>query len=217
MATHTSILARRIPMTEEPGGRQSMELQRDGHDCSDLALTIWMFLATFFIIAELEESRQETGYIDWHVPTIENNLAITSSYMHNKLDESLRNYSEENGSKMSCTVCFYLYKILKYENYRMGQPTHSWWSPGLGKCQPTQVSLLKNLMDREAWRATTHAATEHWIQLSDWTPTHRGLEKVGVSGKRAGSGMKGQWGIMVGMELLWNLDYSGWCENLHVW
>ena len=64
MATHTSILARRIPMTEEPGGRQSMELQRDGHDCSDLALTIWMFLATFFIIAELEESRQETGYID---------------------------------------------------------------------------------------------------------------------------------------------------------
>ena len=32
MATHSSILAWRIPWTEEPGGLQSMELQRVGHD-----------------------------------------------------------------------------------------------------------------------------------------------------------------------------------------
>ena len=32
MATHSSILARRIPWTEEPGGLQSMTLQRVGHD-----------------------------------------------------------------------------------------------------------------------------------------------------------------------------------------
>ena len=31
MATHSSILARRIPWTEEPGGPQSMGLQRVGH------------------------------------------------------------------------------------------------------------------------------------------------------------------------------------------
>ena len=31
-ATHSSILAWRIPMTEEPGGLQSMGLQRVGHD-----------------------------------------------------------------------------------------------------------------------------------------------------------------------------------------
>jgi len=55
----SSILARRISWTEEPGGQQSMELQRDGHDCRDLALTIWMFLAALFIIAELEASRQD--------------------------------------------------------------------------------------------------------------------------------------------------------------
>ena len=64
MATHSSILARRISWTEEPGRQQSMELHRDGHDCRDLALTIWMFLAALFIIAELEASRQETGYTD---------------------------------------------------------------------------------------------------------------------------------------------------------
>ena len=32
MATHSSILARKIPWTEESGGLQSMESQRVGHD-----------------------------------------------------------------------------------------------------------------------------------------------------------------------------------------
>ena len=32
MATHSSILALKIPWTEEPGGLQSMGLQRVGHD-----------------------------------------------------------------------------------------------------------------------------------------------------------------------------------------
>ena len=35
MATHSSILARRIPWTEEPGGIQSIVSQRVGHDWSD--------------------------------------------------------------------------------------------------------------------------------------------------------------------------------------
>ena len=32
MATHSTILAWRIPWTEEPGGLQSIESQRVGHD-----------------------------------------------------------------------------------------------------------------------------------------------------------------------------------------
>ena len=32
VATHSSVLAWRIPWTEEPGGLQSMGLQRVGHD-----------------------------------------------------------------------------------------------------------------------------------------------------------------------------------------
>ena len=39
MATHSSILAWRIPWTEEPGRLQSMGSQRAGHDWSDLAWT----------------------------------------------------------------------------------------------------------------------------------------------------------------------------------
>ena len=37
MATHSSILAWRIPRTEEPGGLQSMEWHRVKHDQSNLA------------------------------------------------------------------------------------------------------------------------------------------------------------------------------------
>ena len=37
MATHSSILAWEIPWTEEPGGPQSMGLQRVRHDC----MTLW--------------------------------------------------------------------------------------------------------------------------------------------------------------------------------
>ena len=37
MATHPSILARRIPWTEEPAGLQSIGWQRVAHDWSDLA------------------------------------------------------------------------------------------------------------------------------------------------------------------------------------
>ena len=41
MATHSSILAWRIPWTEEPCGLPSMGWQRLGHDRSDLARGRW--------------------------------------------------------------------------------------------------------------------------------------------------------------------------------
>ena len=37
MTTHSSLLAWRIPWTEEPGGLQSVGLHRVGHDLIDLA------------------------------------------------------------------------------------------------------------------------------------------------------------------------------------
>ena len=45
MATHCSILAWRIPWTEEPGGLQSMGSQRVGHDCaSSLSLRVALLI-----------------------------------------------------------------------------------------------------------------------------------------------------------------------------
>ena len=48
MATHSSVLALRIPGTGEPGGLPSMGLNRVGHDCSDLAATAAAFIKSFF-------------------------------------------------------------------------------------------------------------------------------------------------------------------------
>ena len=43
MATHSSVLAWRIPGTGEPGGLPSMGSHRVGHDWSDLAAEIVLF------------------------------------------------------------------------------------------------------------------------------------------------------------------------------
>ena len=44
MATHSSVLAWRIPGTGEPGGLQFMGLHRVGHDWSDLAAYIYIYI-----------------------------------------------------------------------------------------------------------------------------------------------------------------------------
>ena len=48
MATHSCILAWRIPWTEEPGGLQSMGSHRVGHDWSDWACTHTLFPRPLF-------------------------------------------------------------------------------------------------------------------------------------------------------------------------
>ena len=50
MATHSSILAWRIPWTEEPGGLQSIRSQRVRHDWSDLARTQTYIIYTYIHI-----------------------------------------------------------------------------------------------------------------------------------------------------------------------
>ena len=50
MATHSSVLAWRMPGTGEPGGLPSVGSHRVGHDCSDLAAGVAIY---FFVIALL--------------------------------------------------------------------------------------------------------------------------------------------------------------------
>ena len=49
MATHSSVLAWRIPGTGEPGGLPSLGLHRVGHDWSDLAVAanLWNWMIIF--------------------------------------------------------------------------------------------------------------------------------------------------------------------------
>ena len=55
MATHSSILAWRIPCTGEPGGVRSIGSHRVGHDCSNLAClhmhgTLLRISAVWFVV-----------------------------------------------------------------------------------------------------------------------------------------------------------------------
>ena len=53
MATHSSVLAWRLPGTEEPGGLSSMGLHRVGHDWSDLAaaaVSLGRYIPKYFIL-----------------------------------------------------------------------------------------------------------------------------------------------------------------------
>ena len=45
MATHSSVLAWRIPGTGEPGGLPSMGSHRVGHDWSDLAAAVYIYIS----------------------------------------------------------------------------------------------------------------------------------------------------------------------------
>ena len=53
LATHSSILAWEMPWTEEPGGLQSMESQRVGHDLvtehNNLGYIIFLNITLYFI------------------------------------------------------------------------------------------------------------------------------------------------------------------------
>ena len=57
MATHSSILAWRIPWTEEPGGLQFIGSQRVGHDWSDLAHTHALLLIVLWCKLHLSVNR----------------------------------------------------------------------------------------------------------------------------------------------------------------
>jgi len=48
MVTHSSVLAWRIPGTEEPGGLPSMGSHRVGHDCSDFSRRDAIISCLFF-------------------------------------------------------------------------------------------------------------------------------------------------------------------------
>ena len=61
MATHSNVLAWRIPRTEEPGGLPSMGLHRVGHDLSD-------FTFTFHFHALEKEMATHSSVLAWRIP-----------------------------------------------------------------------------------------------------------------------------------------------------
>ena len=85
MATHSSILAWRIPCTEEPGGLQSMGLQRVGHDratSQDLLINILLVKCG----SELIEIKKKKTYLESLVAGEGNGTPLQYSCLENPMD-----------------------------------------------------------------------------------------------------------------------------------
>ena len=57
MATHSSVLACRIPGTGKPGGLPSMGLHRVGHDWNDLAAAVAAAAVLYMFSDNLEDKQ----------------------------------------------------------------------------------------------------------------------------------------------------------------
>ena len=66
MATHSSILDWKIPCSEEPGGLQSMELQRVLHDLGSVECRLINFNLKYFCHLNLNDCRQQMGRLGKH-------------------------------------------------------------------------------------------------------------------------------------------------------
>ena len=111
MATHSSILAWRIPGTEESGRLQSIGMQRVGHDKSDWTCTS-LFVPTYclyklFIESSMNINNQQygkfmnKGYIHTYISTDPHVYALPASEMVYSTDRWITKLEE--GTPSSCS------------------------------------------------------------------------------------------------------------------
>ena len=137
MATHSSILAWRIPGMGEPGGLPSMGSHRVGHDWSDLAAAALSLMLSFC----------------HHCPSV-HQLFVYIPVLPVMRDFSggsvVKNQPADAGDAGDMDLI-----------PKLG------WYPGVGNGNQLQCSCLENPMDSGAWWATVHgvAKGQTWLSL----------------------------------------------------
>ena len=131
MATHSSILAWRIPGTEDPGGLLSMGLHRVGYNWSDLAA------------AEHDHVHQsKTQFFPQPAPPIRN--LPQASYPHPSEDRQNENHNHRKLTQLITWITALSNSIKLWAMLcRAAQVTRSWWRV-LTKCGPLEKRIANH-------------------------------------------------------------------------
>ena len=124
MATHSSVLAWRIPWTEEPGGLPSMGSHRVGHDWSDLAAAAAATVIRGAIWSTISKK------------------TLPQNYLNNK----------ERGQKHKTILSFQITDQIMSMNYELGPtsvPTLIWVSFHSKDFEILDFEILKKVKDFE--------------------------------------------------------------------
>ena len=168
MATHSSVLAWRIPGTGEPLGLPSLGSHRVGHD--------WRNLAAAVSIQDSEKSSKVPGaaIITYWLAFSRRKLSQWFTQIHIVTKE----WTENRSFGPTTGPSWHLIATVSTSRWHSDIEFACWYkrsvydpwvgrSPKGGNGYPPQYSCLGNPMDREVWWATVHGVAKSRTQLSN--------------------------------------------------